>query len=215
MNDDWRLRVDLHDQGFAHRLGELLEAEELEHHLERSFHDRIVVSVDGPEVFCYAGSRVQAEAAAELIGGLAQHHGWTVRTQLRHWHPTAEQWEDPDEPLPADETGTADERSDRVAQERADSKQQGYPEFEVRVRCDSRSAAGGLSDRLEHQGIPNLHRWSYVMVGATDEDSARALAQRLTGEVPEGASITVERNPRAIYDGLPRSPFAVLGGLAG
>ena len=64
MNDDWRLHIDLHDHGFAHRLGETLQAEELEHDLERSFHDKVVVSVDGTDVFCYAGSRAQAEAAA-------------------------------------------------------------------------------------------------------------------------------------------------------
>ena len=64
MNDDWRLRIDLHENGLAHRLGELLGAEELEHDLERSFHDRVVVSVDGAEVFCYTGTRPQAERAA-------------------------------------------------------------------------------------------------------------------------------------------------------
>jgi hypothetical protein len=215
MNDDWRLRIDLHDQGFAHRLGELLEAEELEHDLKRSFHDRVVVSVDGPEVFCYTGTRDQAEAAEKLIGRLAQEHGWTVRAQLRHWHPTAERWEDPDAPLPTEGAGATEERADRIAEERAESAEQGYPEFEVRIRCDGRSQAGELSDRLSHEDIPNLHRWNYVLVGATDEDSARALAQRLTGEVPTQATITVERNPRAIYDELPRSPFSVLGGLGG
>jgi len=118
MNDDWRLRIDLHDQGFAHRLGELLEAEELEHDLKRSFHDRVVVSVDGPEVFCYTGTRDQAEAAEKLIGRLAQEHGWTVRAQLRHWHPTAERWEDPDAPLPTEGAGATEERADRIAEER-------------------------------------------------------------------------------------------------
>ena len=47
MNDDWRLHIDLHDDGIAHRLGESLQAEELEHDLERSFADKVVVSVDG------------------------------------------------------------------------------------------------------------------------------------------------------------------------
>ncbi len=67
MNDDWRLHIDLHDEGFAHRLGERLQAEELEHDLERSFADKVVVSVDGHDVFCYAGTRAQAEAAQRLI----------------------------------------------------------------------------------------------------------------------------------------------------
>ena len=41
----------------------------------------------------------------------------------------------------------------------------------------------------------------------------RALAERLSAEAPAGAKVTVEGNQRAIYDNLPRSPFAVLGGL--
>ena len=213
MNDDWRLRIDLHDDGFAHRLSELLEGEELEHDLERSFHDRVVVSVDGPTVFCYAGTRSQAEGVARVIRQLAEQHGFKLELDLAHWHPTAEQWENPDAPLPADEAAAVQEREERVGQERRNSARQGYPEFEVRVQCATRAQAGDLSRTLEDEEIPNLHRWSYILIGATDEDSANALAERLRGEAPAGAQVTVERNQRAIYDNLPRSPFAVLGGL--
>ncbi len=213
MNDDWRLRIHLHDEGLAHRLSRLLEAEELEHDLARTFHDRVVVSVDGPEVFCYAGTRSQAQSAEQVIRQLADRHEWRLELELAHWHPSAEQWEDPDAPLPDDQAGALREREERVSQERQDSAQQGYPEFEVRVQCSTRAQAGELSHQLEHEGIPNLHRWSYVLIGATDEDSAQALAQRLRGEAPAGGEVTVERNQRAIYDDLPRSPFAVLGGL--
>jgi len=215
MNDDWRLRIDLGDRGFSRRLGEMLTAEELEHDLERSFHDRVVVSVDGPEVLCYTGSRAQAEAAAELIARLATEHNWELGTELTHWHPTAERWEDPDAPLPAGEVSRAQEREDRVEAERAASASRGYPEFEVRVECANRSAAGELSERLKDADIPNLRRYSYVLIGASDEDSARALARRLVDEIPDHGPVTVERNQRAIYDDLPRSPFAVFGGLAG
>jgi hypothetical protein len=211
MNDDWRLRIDLHDDGAAHQLSELLGAQELEH----SFDDRVVVSVDGPEVFCYAGTRSQVESAEQVVRGLAEQHGWDLELELAHWHPTAEQWEDADVPLPENEAQAAREREERIAQERQESAQQGYPEFEVRVQCATRAEAGALSDKLEQEGIPNLHRWSYLLIGATDEDSAQALATRLGGEVPAGGMISVERNQRAVYDQRPTSPFAVLGGLAG
>jgi hypothetical protein len=215
MNDDWRLRIDLHDDGFAHRLSELLGAEELEHDLEQAFHDRVVVSVDGPEVFLYAGTREQTERARQLVSSLAQQHGWKLDFELTHWHPAAEQWEDPDAPLPETEAQAAQERDHRVAQEREESAAQGYPEFEVRVQCATRAEAGELADKLEQEGVPNLHRWSYLLIGATDEESAEALATRLRGEVPAGSVVTVERNLRAIYDARPGNPFAVLGGLAG
>ncbi len=213
MNDDWRLRIDLHENRLAHRLGELLGAEELEHDLERSFHDRVVVSVDGAEVFCYTGTRPQAERAEELVRRVAEEHGWDVEIELSHWHPTAELWEPAEVGDPETAEDREYEREGRVARERRESAERGYPEFEVRVQCASRAQAGELSDRLGAQDIPNLHRWSYLLIGATDEDNAQALAQRVRVEAPAGTSVTVERNQRAIYDELPRSPFTVLGGL--
>jgi nucleotide-binding universal stress UspA family protein len=213
MNDDWRLRIDLHETGVAHRLSELLTAEELEHDLDRSFHDRVVVSVDGPEMFCYTGTRPQAERAEELIRRLAEQHGWDLGIELTHWHPTAELWEPADVRDPETAEDREYEREGRVARERRESAERGYPEFEVRVQCPSRGQAGELSDKLDREGVSHLHRWSYLLIGATDEDSAQALAERLRTEAPAGTTVTVERNQRAIYDELPRSPFSVLGGL--
>lgn len=212
MNDDWRLKIDLHEHGFARRLAERLAAEELEHDLARAFKDRAIVSVEGTEVFCYTGTRDQAQRAENLVRQLAASEGWQVDIELAHWHPVAEQWEDPDAPLPAD---PAQEREDRVEHEREESAEQGYPELEVRVQCASRADASELSDRLRSEDVPHLHRWSYVLIGATDEDSAEALAQRLRTEAPAGSEVTVERNRRAIYDNRLWSAFTVLGGLGG
>ncbi len=215
MNDDWRLHADLHKHGFAHRLSELLAAEELEHDLERSFEHKVVVSVQGGELFCYTGTREQAERAQAVIRQLAQENDWTIDLSLAHWHPTAERWEDPDEPLPTTPAQAGEEREERIESEREESAAQGYPEFEVRVQCSGRGEAGELASRLEAESIPNVHRWSYVLIGVADETGAAELAKRLRDEVPAASQITVERNQRAVYDSLPRSPFAVLGGLAG
>ena len=78
MNDDWRVVSTLREDGLAHQLAAHLDADELEHDLEHSFHDRVIVSVDGPTVFCYTGSREQAERALELIRQVAAQHGWPV-----------------------------------------------------------------------------------------------------------------------------------------
>lgn len=215
MNDDWRLRIDLHEHSLAHQLSELLVSVEIEHDLERSFRERVVVSVDGSEVFCYAGTRAQAQAAEQLIRQLAAQHGWELEVRLDHWHPVAEQWESPDEPLPSSDADAARERADRAAAERSESAEQGYPEFEVRIHCGTRGDAGEVSDRLQQEGIPNVHRWSYVLVGVADEDAGAQLAERLRGELPAGTQIAVERNRRAVWEDMPGNPFAVLGGLAG
>lgn len=222
MNDDWRLRIDLGERGLARRLGELLAAEEIEHDLKRAFRDRVVVSVDGTEVFCYTDSRAQAQRAEQLIRRLAADHGWWTQTELSHWHATAERWE----PADAQQVGAEheeqiaaeraeSEHEEHIAAERAESERQGYPEMEVRVQFPSRGEAADLADRLRAEGIPSLHRFHYVLIGATDDDSAQALARRLREEVGADATVTVEANRRAVYDNRLWSPFAVLGGLGG
>jgi hypothetical protein len=216
MNDDWRVRVDLHDTGFAHRLGETLQAEELEHDLKASFQDRVIVSMDSgdEELFLYAADRAQAQAAQGLVQRVATEHGWTLDTELRRWHPTAEIWEDPDNPSPADAEQIATEDEIRNAGERRESAGQGYPDMEVRVSCASRHDAADLSHRLHDEGIVNVHRFSWVLIGARDEHDANVLAQRLRTELP-GAEIVVETNLNKLAASMPPNPFAWLGGLAG
>ncbi|HET9126044.1 MAG TPA: hypothetical protein VFN65_14280 [Solirubrobacteraceae bacterium] len=214
MNDDWRVRVDLHDHGFAHRLGESLQAEELESDLRRSFADRVVISVDGNEMFLYAADRTQAEAAQQLVGRIAADHGWKLDAELRRWHPIAEIWEDPDNPEPMTAGQERTEDAIRNAGERRESAEEGYPAIEVRVTCRSRGEAAALSERLDGEGIANVHRWNWVLVGARDEDDGNAVAERLRDELP-GAEIAVESNMRAVWDSRPPNPFAWLGGLAG
>jgi hypothetical protein len=216
MNDDWRLRVDLHEEGRARELADALEQHEggaggALGHLD----DQVIISHDGPEVFCYSGTRAQAEGSRTAVEGILKQKSWQADLELLHWHPSAERWEDPDKPLPTTDAELAEERRERVEQERADSATEGYPEFEVRIKCKSRHDAGELARKLHDEGIPYVHRWSAVMVGATDEDSANALADRLRAEAPEGSTVSVEGNLRAVYDDRPGSRFRILGGLGG
>jgi hypothetical protein len=215
MSDDWRLRVDLQAHGPARLLTERLAASELEHDLESTFHDRVVVSRDGNEVFVYTGSRDQAESAERLITSLAAEHGWDLDTELKRWHPTAEEWEDPDKPLPASDEEQAAERAELIEKERRESLEQGYPEFEVRVQCTSPGEAAALAERLRGEGVPNVRRSTYVLVGANDEETAQALSDRLREEAPAGCTVMTEGTPRAAYAALPSNPFAVVGGLGG
>src|SRR5512135_2856427 len=131
MSDDWRLRIALHQEGVAHELAERLDASELEHELEASFHDRLVVSRDGDQLFCYAGSRDQAEAAQKLVRSIAAEHGWRAEYELRHWHESAEQWQEPDVPLPQTDAERAGEHAALIQREREELKEHGQPEFEV------------------------------------------------------------------------------------
>jgi hypothetical protein len=215
MNDDWRLRVDLHQEGLSNLLTARLEARELRHDLETSFHDRVVVSTDGPELFCYTGTREQAERAEQVIRSVAAEHNWDVDFELAHWHPIAEEWCDPDESLPSDQAERAAEHAELVRQQRAESAAQGHPNYEVRVQSRSHSDIVELAEKLEAEGLSVVRRWHFLLLGAADQDVADALAERMRREAPEGSMVTTEGNLREVVEEQPQNPFAILGGLGG
>ncbi len=214
MNDDWRLQIDFVDEGLVDHLHDRLDAEGLEHDLSRAFHDRVIVSRNGTTVFLYAGDRQQAEKARELVERLMREEEEEVEIGFTRWHPEAEAWRPADEPLPDDAEAKATEHATRVDHERRESEEAGYPEYEVRIDLPSRREAGEFADRLRGEGLPTVHRWKYVLVGAADEDSANELAERIRNEAPSGSSVVVEGTWREAYAERPHSPFWFLGGLA-
>jgi hypothetical protein len=212
MDDDWRLKNDLHEVGHAHMLTERMEAQELEHDLQTSFHDRVIVSRDGPEVFCYAGSEEQARKAEKLIQSLAVEHGWHVDSELQRWHPEAERWEDPEASIPSSRGGHQVEHAQLIESEREESRAEGFPEWELRVQCHSHHEARALAERLAQEGVPCLRRWHYLLLGALDEDAAKQLADRVREEAPVDATTIVEGSGKGMLDDvnrMGRNPFAV------
>lgn len=214
MNDDWRLQIDFVDEGLLDHLHDRLDAEELEHDLSRAFHDRVIVSRNGTTIFLYAGDRAQAEKARTLVEQLAREDGEEVEVDFTHWHPEAEEWRSADEPLPESAAAKTVEQAARGAHERAESEADGHPQWEVRIDLPSREDAKGLAERLRAEGIPTVHRWKYVLVGANDEDSANQLAEQIRNEAPTGSKVAVEGTWREAYAERPPSPFWFLGGLA-
>jgi hypothetical protein len=214
MNDDWRLQIDFVDEGRADALHDRLDAQELEHDLSRAFHDRVIVSRNETTIFLYAGDREQAEKARALVEQLTEEDKEEVEVDFTRWHPKAEEWRPADEPLPADTAAKVAEHAARVAHERAESEEDGHPQWEVRIDLPSHGDAKELAERLRAEGIPTVHRWKYVLVGANDEDAANQLAERIRNETPSGSSIAVEGTWREAYAERPHSPFWFLGGLA-
>jgi len=213
VSDDWRLRIDLHDAGASFKLTELLE--KAEHDLEGDFDDRVAISRDDTEVFAYTGTRALAERVEAMIQSLATENGWEIETELRRWHPTAEEWEDPNKPLPTGQA-QAEEHAELIEREREEAAKRGYPEFEVRIELPSHRDVAAFVEKLREEGLPHVHRWKYVLVGATDEDTAAALAQRLRLEAPPGSTVQVEGTWKAVQaeTGF-RTRYAVFGGMGG
>jgi len=215
MNDDFRLRAVLADSTHARQLGERLQHGELPHELATGVGDRVIVSIDGHDVFLYAGTREQAEQARQAVEALASTQSWSVQIDLKRWHPTAEEWEDVDVPLPTDPGEVAEEHAELVARERAESEAQGFSAYEVRIGCASHRDTVALAERLRGEGLPVLRRWRYLLVGAVDEDSAAQLAARVQAEAPPGTTVTVEASRAEVAVETGGNPFAVFGGLGG
>lgn len=213
MSDDWRLRITLAGTGPAEQLARQLQQGELEHTLASGAGDRVIVSRDGDEVFLYAGSRDQLERARLAVEN--SRAAGPGQSELRRWHPVAEEWEDPDAPLPTDDSEVAAEHAERIAEEREESRQLGAPEWEVRIECRSHRDTVELAERLHGEGLEPVRRWRYLLVGAGDEDAAQELADRLSGEAGPGCSVTVEGTGAAVAAETPANPFAVFGGLGG
>jgi hypothetical protein len=214
MNDDWRLQVDFRDDGIADALQDQLDARELEHDLSEAFHDRVIVSRGGTTIYLYAGDREQAEKARDLVVRLCEEDEEEVRIDFRRWHPLSLEWRPADEPLPDDAAARLAEHQERIAKERQETEEQGYPRYEVQVKMSSWGEADAFQDRLRDEGLPAVQRWRVVLIGTADEDAANELAERVRGEVPAGTVVAVAGTLREAEDDVPR-PFAFLGGLAG
>jgi hypothetical protein len=212
MNDDWRLQIDFVDEGPLDALKDRLDAEELEHDLSDAFHDRVIVSNNGTTIFLYAGDREQAERARALIERITQEDGEEVEIDFRRWHPIALEWRPADEPLPRDAEARVAEHQAKIARERQETEEQGYPQYEVRIDLPSHSEAERFADQLRSEALLVTHRWKYVLVGAADEDAVNALAEWIRAEAPAGSEVSVEATFKEAADDI-RNPFAFLGGL--
>jgi hypothetical protein len=213
-NDDWRLQIDFRDDGRLDALQDRLDAEELEHDLSEAFQDRVIVSNNGTTLFLYAGDREQAERARALVERLMREDEEEVAIDFRRWHPIAEDWKPADEPLPDDPAEKQAERQEAIERELNEAEERGYSEFEVRIDLPSREEAEAFAERLRAEGLPVVHRWKYLLVGAVDEEYAGELAARIRDEAPSESKVAAQGSWPGVYAKV-YGPFSFLGGLAG
>jgi hypothetical protein len=215
MDDDWRLQIDLDDDGAAGKLADHMRAAELEHDLAVEIGRRVIVSHEGARIFLYAGDREQLDGAQRVIQKYLDKKGWQANLELRHWHHDAEDWEDPDKPEPTTDAERAAERERLMETEDAEvAEHGGVAEFEVRVEFPSHGEARDFAKKLDEEGLQPVRRWRYMVVGAPDEDEAKALAERIRAEAPPDSTIKVEGSLGYAVRHQPPNPFFFLGGLA-
>jgi hypothetical protein len=194
MSDDWRIRIELPEEGHAEsllgRLGLDLGSDEAKHLAKELEGRRLAVSQDDNELFVYASSAAEAERARKIVEAELSDEGIEARTSaVERWLPDEERW-------------TGEPPQETWEEEELD---RGYAPWEVRVERETHAEADELADELESEGYDVVRRWRYLIVGTASEEEARQLAERVHGEVEPGGEV--------VWEVTPQNPFAVFGGL--
>jgi hypothetical protein len=195
MSDNWRIRIELPEEGHAgtllDRLGLDLGSDEAKRLAKELEGHRLAVSRDDEVVFVYTDSQALADRARQIVEAELAEEGIAAEIQVERWVPDEERWSGD----PPQETWAEEERK------------RGYAPWEVRVERDSHAKAEELADTLEQEGYDVVRRWRYLIVGAASEEQARELAHRLHGEAEPGGDV--------VWEVAPQNPFALFGGLGG
>jgi hypothetical protein len=213
MGDDWRATVDFDDEGDGAQFAERLAALELEDEERKRLGDRVIVSRDGPRVFLYTDAEERARAVYQTVSAQIESEGLSALIALERWHPVEQAWKDASVPMPRTDEELEAEHARVQEREAAESLEKGRAEWEVRVELASHEDTLALAESLESEGIPVVRRYTFLLVGAVNEDDAHSLAARLEREAPEGASIAVEPGGGLVWEVAPSNPFVVFGGL--
>lgn len=217
VDDDWRVTVTLRDEDLG-RLRRALVEHEVERDVRERLGDRIPVGEGGDALFLYAATGEAAREAADVARAVADEHGVEAAFTIDRWHPLEERWENETAALPTTPAERQTEHVRREQDEIAESEELGASLWEVRIDFASRSDAVAFSERLEAEReslVPgwtfSIGRWwTYVVIGADNEEQANQIARKLEGELPPGAALRVE--PSTALAG--RTVFAVLVGFA-
>ena len=194
MNDEFRVEIELDDDEHGYSLGERLRALDLDDEARKRLGGRVLVTRDGSRLFLYAAEEAQAREAAHIVRSLIEADELTAEISVTRWHPVEEAWKDASLPLPDTSAEEEAEYEAREAAEAEEAEAEGEYDWHVIVRLSRRDEAVEVAGRLEADGLPVARRWRYVVAGALTEERAEELGERLRGELPNDADVSVEAN---------------------
>jgi hypothetical protein len=195
VGDDWRVTVTFRDEADVQQAARSVREHEVEDDVRSRLGHRIVMSVDGPTVFLYAGTEDTAREADRVVREVLAQHQLSAEFTLDRWHPLEEEWEDVSVPMPDTAEQRAAEHQRLVDAETQDSLAAGQAGWEVRVELPSHRQAVELAERLQAEGHPVTRRWKYLVIGVNNEDDASALAEAIGQEIPAKASVRIQALP--------------------
>ncbi len=185
--DEWRVEIDLKDEGHGYSLGERLRAHDLDDEARKRLGRRVIVTRDGPKLFLYTTTEEAAHEAERVATELLEADRLTASVRVVHWQSADEQW---------------------VAEGSLATAEQRPYEWEVQVHLRGRDEARALAGRLAGEGLPVHHLWRTVTIDTQTADEANELADRIRAETPD-AEVTVQANP----EGIPGPAFVWLESL--
>ncbi len=200
---DWRVTISLAGQASLEQARRSLSVQEVEEDVRHRLGRNIVVGSGDSQIFLYAGTEVAAaeaeRTAREVLGKL----GIEAEFAVHRWHPIEEEWESPDVAMPRTDAERQAEHERLEEAETEESAAAGVAQWEARAELGSHREAVALADRLQGEGYAVVRRWKFLIVGASNEDDARALADHIKQEAPPDAVVSAEASGMR----LPFIPF--------
>lgn len=92
MADDWRVTVAFRDEADVQRAVQSVREHEVEGDALSGLAHRVVMSVDGPTVFLYAGTEGTAREADRVVREVLAQQQLSAEFTLDRWHPLEEEW---------------------------------------------------------------------------------------------------------------------------
>lgn len=188
---DWRVTVELHS---ASRTARAV----LRRQVADGIRDRLgqLAAVSSPgrsELFVYADTEAVAGEAAQVARDVLGNGGLQAEVRLDRWNPLTAEWDDSAEGSLLPDWRLADaEHRRRVVADAQRSQATGVAQWTVRVTLSSRHDAIQLAEGLSAEGVVVMRRGKSVVIGGSDEDAARELAQRAAERAP-AAEVDVRR----------------------
>jgi hypothetical protein len=212
--EDWRVKVDLHEEELGPVFIRWLRENSLEDELADRLRGRVVVSHDDDKYFLYANSRDQAEAAKEVVDKFLAEHRVHADVEVQRWHDVEEQWEEASVPLPQTPEEIEAEHQRRVELERKESAEAGMDEWEVQITLPDHKSTKALADKLEDEGLKVSRRWRHLVIPTPSEEDGNELAERIRAEAPADATIEVVGAYGEVVANRPYSGFSLFGGFS-
>ena len=202
-SSDWRVTITLADEADTEQARRSFSEHEVEEDVHRALGRSVAVGAGDSQIFLYAGTENAARQAEQVARDVLAADGIGAEFAVHRWHPIEEEWESPDVAMPQTEAERQAEHQRLEDAETAESLASGTAGWQARVEFPAHHDAVAMAAKLHDEGRTVVRRWRFLVVGANNEDDARALADQLRGEAPPGATVRAE--PAGVR--LPFIPF--------